>query len=95
MPAVDVPIRVQPRARRDELLGERDGRLLVGVTAPPVDGKANAAVCKLLAKAAGVPASRVSVVRGERSRDKLVRVEGVEDEAALRARLGLSAERPS
>lgn len=88
---VHVPVRVQPRARRNELLGVRDGRLLVGVTAPPVDGKANEAVCKLLAKAAGVPPSSVAVVRGERSRDKLVRFEGVQDEAALGARLGLPA----
>lgn len=90
MGAVDVQVRVQPRARRDELLGMRDGRLLVGVTAPPVDGKANAAVRKVLAKAAGVPPTRVSVVRGERSRDKVVRFEGVEDADALRARLGVS-----
>ena len=88
--AVDIQVRVQPRARRDELLGLRDGRLLVGVTAPPVDGKANAAVRKVLANAAGIPPTRVSVVRGERSRDKLVRFEGVEDPDALRARLGVS-----
>jgi len=86
---VDVDVRVQPRARRNELLGVRDGRLLVGVTAPPVDGKANDAVRKLLAKAAGVPPTSVAVVRGERSRDKVVRFEGVADEAELRARLGL------
>jgi len=55
----------------------------VRVTAPPVDGKANAAVCALIARAAGVPKSRVSVVRGTASRDKVVRVEGV-DAAALR-----------
>lgn len=42
-------MRVIPRARRDELAGVRDGRLLVRVTAPPVDGKANAAVCALAA----------------------------------------------
>ena len=83
-------MRVIPRARRDELAGERDGRLLVRVTAPPVDGKANAAVCALLAGALGVPRGAVQVVRGETLRDKLVRIEGVEDEAAVRARLGLS-----
>lgn len=90
MSAVDVQVRVQPRARRDELLGMRDGRLLVGVTAPPVDGKANAAVRKVLAKAAGIPPTRVSVVRGERSRDKVVRFDSVEDADALRARLGVT-----
>jgi uncharacterized protein len=60
----------------------------VRVTAPPVDGKANAALCALVAKRAGVPPSRVSVVRGTASRDKVVRVEGVEP-AALRAALGV------
>lgn len=81
-------MRVIPRARRDELAGERDGRLLLRVTAAPVDGKANAAVCALLAKAAGVPKGAVRVVRGETSRDKVVRIESA-DEPALRAALGL------
>lgn len=52
-----------------------------------MDGKANAAVCALVAKAAGVAPSRVRVIRGERGRDKVLRVEGV-SEAALRAALG-------
>ena len=83
-------MRAIPRAVRDELAGTRNGRLLVRVSAPPLDGRANAAVCALLAKAAGVPRSAVRVVRGERSRDKRVRIEGVADEAAVRARLGLA-----
>jgi uncharacterized protein YggU (UPF0235/DUF167 family) len=57
------------------------------VTAPPVEGAANDALCRLVAKAAGVAPSRVSVVRGQRGRQKVVRVDGV-DEAALRARIG-------
>jgi uncharacterized protein (TIGR00251 family) len=48
----------------------------VRVTAPPVDGRANAALCKLLARHYGVAPSKVSVVRGETSRDKLVRIDG-------------------
>ena len=62
--------------------------MLIRVTAPPVDGKANDALCRLVAKAAGVPPSRVSVVRGRSARDKVVRVEGVEIDA-LRAALGV------
>jgi len=65
----------------------RDGVLQAKVTAPPVDGKANKALCKLIAKRVGVAPSRVSVVRGEKSRDKVVRVEGVDD-AGLRVALG-------
>jgi uncharacterized protein len=61
---------------------------VVRVSAPPVDGKANAALCALVAERAGVPPSRVSVVRGLASRDKVVRVEGVEP-AALRSALGV------
>jgi hypothetical protein len=81
---------VVPRAKRNELAGQRAGALLVRVTAPPVDGKANAAVCRLIARRAGVPPSRVSVVRGASARDKVVRVEGVEA-SALRAAVGLAA----
>jgi uncharacterized protein YggU (UPF0235/DUF167 family) len=61
---------------------------VVRVTAPPVDGKANAALCALVAERAGVPPSRVSVVRGLSSRDKVVRVLGVQP-GALRSALGL------
>jgi uncharacterized protein YggU (UPF0235/DUF167 family) len=60
----------------------------VRVSAPPVDGKANAELCSLVAELAGVPRSRVSIVRGLSSRDKVVRVEGV-DARELRAALGL------
>jgi uncharacterized protein (TIGR00251 family) len=84
-------VRLQPRARRTEVVGERGGALVVRVTAPPVDGKANAALCALLADRVGVPTSRVSVVRGAAARDKVVRVEGVEA-AAVRAALGLDRE---
>ena len=85
---MELDVRVIPRAARDELAGLRDGRLLVRVTAPPLDGRANAAVCALLAKAAGVPKGAVCVVRGAGSRDKRVRIDGVADEQAARAALG-------
>jgi uncharacterized protein (TIGR00251 family) len=79
-------VRVIPRAKRDEVAGQRGGRLLLRIAAPPVDGAANAAVCKFVAKLAGVPARRVSVVQGQTSRDKLVRIEGISElPPALRA----------
>ena len=84
----DLSVRLQPRARRDEIVGERGGAVVIRVTARPVDGKANEALCRLIAKAAGVPPSRVSVVRGHSARDKVVRVEGISTDA-LRAALGL------
>jgi uncharacterized protein (TIGR00251 family) len=83
-------VRVQPRARRDEIAGERDGRLLVRVTAPPVDGKANAAVRRLLASRLGIPLRRVTVVRGEAARDKLIEIDGLEG-AEVRRRVGRQA----
>jgi uncharacterized protein len=60
----------------------------VRVTEPPLQGRANAALVKLIAKRAGVAKGRVSVVRGARSRDKVVRIEGI-DEGELRRALGL------
>jgi uncharacterized protein (TIGR00251 family) len=83
-----IPVRVQPRARQDEIAGERNGVLVVRVTAPPVEGRANDAARKLLARRLGVPSSRVNVVRGASSRDKLINVEGMDAEA-LRRELGL------
>ncbi len=64
----------------------RDGVLQAKVTAPPVDGRANKALCGLIAKRLRVAPSRVSVVRGEKSREKVVRVEGI-DQATLREAL--------
>jgi uncharacterized protein (TIGR00251 family) len=69
-----VRIRVIPRARKDEVAGERAGRLLVRTTAAPVDGSANDAVRQLLATHFGVPRSAVELVAGHRSRDKTVAI---------------------
>lgn len=74
-------VRLQARAHRDELVGLRDEVLFARVRAPPVDGRANRAVCRLIAREAGVAASRVTIVRGERSREKLLRVSGVDASA--------------
>ena len=87
MRRAELRIRLQPRATREEISGERGGAIVVRVTEPPVDGRANDALVRLIAKRAGVAKSRVTIVRGARSRDKLVRVNGV-DEAELRRALG-------
>jgi uncharacterized protein len=78
-------VRVQPGASRNEIAGSREGAVVVRVTAPPVDGKANKAACKLVAEHFGIPASRVEVVRGGSSRNKVIRLTGVGpgDAAAL------------
>ena len=73
-PATLIDIRVIPRARRDEIDGERAGRLVVRTTAPPADGAANEAVRRILAAHLGVAARDVEVIRGHRTRDKTVRI---------------------
>jgi uncharacterized protein (TIGR00251 family) len=85
LPEARLQVRLRPRGRGDALLGVVDGVLQARVSAPPVEGRANRALCKLIAKRAGVAPSRVSVVRGEKSRDKLVLVEGVDELALLAA----------
>jgi uncharacterized protein len=80
-----IAVRLRPGARGDALLGFEDGVLRARVSAPPLDGRANKALCKLIAARVGVPPSRVDVVRGAKSRDKLVAVLGVDaDELARR-----------
>jgi uncharacterized protein (TIGR00251 family) len=66
-------LRVQPRASRDELL-PADGRLRVRITAPPVDGAANAHLLRYLASRFGVAPSRTELVRGTSGREKTVRI---------------------
>jgi uncharacterized protein (TIGR00251 family) len=80
-------VRVQPRASRDALAGEREGALVVRLTAPPVEDAANEALSRFLGKALGVAPSAVRVVRGATGRNKVVSVAGL-DAATARERLG-------
>lgn len=68
-------LHVQPGARRTEVAGVHGDALKLRLAAPPVDGKANAALRAFLADAFGVPQRQVTLLRGETSRDKVVRVE--------------------
>lgn len=72
--------RVIPRASRSEIVGELDGCLKVRISTPPVDGAANEEVVRFLAKAFGVARSGVSIVAGETSKTKRVRVVGATPE---------------
>ena len=67
---VVLPLRVQPKASRDAVVGLIGERLKVAVTAPPEKGKANAAVVKTVARALGLRTSDVALISGETSRDK-------------------------
>lgn len=85
-------VHVQPNARRTEVAGIHGEALKIRLHAPPVDGKANAALLTFLAEALGVARSAVEITRGETSRTKQVRVRGISTEDAV-ARLSHS--RPS
>lgn len=83
---ITLRVRVQPRASRDALAGERDGALVVRLTAPPVEGAANEALARFLGKRLGVAPTSVRVVSGATGRNKVVSVAGV-DSAVARERL--------
>jgi hypothetical protein len=70
------------------LVGLRDGVIVVRVAAPPLDGRANDAVCRLLAGAIGVRTTSLTILRGDRARDKVIAVDGADQataDAAIRA----------
>lgn len=67
---VTIDIIVQPKSSRDEIAGMLGDRLKIKLTAPPVDGKANAALITFLAKKLGIAKSRITIVRGETGRKK-------------------------
>jgi hypothetical protein len=75
--AVTFDVLVQPRSSREKIGPMHDGRVKIAVTAPPVDGEANAAVIEVVADALGVSKSAVQVVAGVSSRRKTLRVSGV------------------
>jgi uncharacterized protein (TIGR00251 family) len=84
--ALRVTVRVKPRASRQALVGVTEGALEVAVTAPPVEGAANDAVCELLAQTLEVRRRDVRVIAGASSRTKILEVDGI-DSGTVRARL--------
>jgi uncharacterized protein (TIGR00251 family) len=81
------PIRVVPRAKKNEIVGMEDGTLKVRIVAPPIGGKANEALVEFLAQVLEVRKGQVEIARGQRARDKTIRVRGLSEEEA-RKRLG-------
>ena len=86
METARLPVRLTPRASRDAIAGFEGETLRVRVTAPPVEGRANRALVRLLARRLGVPRGAVRVVAGQTSRNKVVAVGGL-DAMELRRRL--------
>jgi uncharacterized protein len=85
---VEIDVRVIPRAGKSGVAGERDGRALVRLSAPPVEGAANQALIELFAKLFDRPKRAVRIVSGEKSRAKRIAVDGV---TAAEARQRLTA----
>lgn len=79
---------VKPRSSKTGLGGVREGRLVVAVAAPPVEGEANAEVVRVLGELLGLPRQQVRIVAGQSGRTKVLEVEGV-SAAELRQRLHL------
>jgi hypothetical protein len=84
-----LPVIVQPRASRNAVAGLQGNVLKLMLTAPPVEGAANAACLRFLADILGVSRARLSVIRGPKARHKLICVTDI-SVAALRTRLGSS-----
>ena len=76
-----------PRAGRTAVAGRRGESILIRLAAAPVDGAANDALVTLLSDTLGVPRRQITIVSGEKSRDKRVEIAGLDD-AAVAARLG-------
>ena len=85
-PTARIDIRVIPRSSKNGIDGVRDGRILVRVTAAPVEGAANDAVTATIAAALDLPRRAVKVIHGDSSRNKTIEITGL-DSAAVRARL--------
>jgi len=81
--AVVVEVRVQPRASRDEIIGEMDGALKIRLQAPAVEDRANEALVEFLARLLKRPKSAVRILSGDRSRSKRLEIRGVTKQQIL------------
>lgn len=79
---IQIRVRVQPKASSNAVVEEQGNRLRIRLTAPPVDGEANEALRRFIAKQLGIAKGMVRLIRGERSRDKTVEVRGIDAETA-------------
>ncbi len=87
--AIFLKIHLLPRASRNEICGLHGDALKVKVTAPPIEGKANMALQRFIAKKLHLASSQVEITAGQRSREKVLRISGVTQEDVEKA-LGIS-----
>jgi uncharacterized protein (TIGR00251 family) len=74
---ISFAVRVQPRARRNAVVGELGGALKIALTAPPVEGRANEACIDFLAEVLDLPRASISIISGQSSRNKVIRITGL------------------
>ncbi|MDD3363847.1 MAG: DUF167 domain-containing protein [Syntrophomonas sp.] len=85
---VRLEVRVQPRSSRNQVVGEQAGALKVKLTAPPVDGEANAALIGFLSGYLKIPRKDINLIKGETSRNKIVEIMGISPEE-LRSKMNV------
>ena len=88
MTGVILKLKLEPKRRRNGIVGQIDGALKIAVTAPPIEGRANIACVELLAELLRLPRSSITIVSGHKSRNKAVRITGMSAHD-IRLRLGI------
>jgi uncharacterized protein (TIGR00251 family) len=83
-PVATIRIHIIPNAKIDKVVGERGDVIKIKLRAPAVEGKANTALRRFLAEELNIPQCAIMLVHGQRSRDKVIRIDGLSDEDALR-----------
>jgi uncharacterized protein len=83
-------VHIVPNAKRNKIVGEHGTAIKIKLLAPAVEGKANAALRSFLAEELKLPERNIVLERGQKSRDKLIRIEGLSEEDARRRLLGLT-----
>jgi uncharacterized protein len=81
---------VVPNARQNKVLGEHNGAIKIKLRAPAVEGKANAALRSFLAEELKIPERSIALERGQKSREKVIRIEGLSEEDTRRRLLALT-----
>ena len=72
-------VHINPNSKKDEILGVYNDSLRVKISSPPVDGKANKAIIKFFSKFLNIPKSKIKIEKGDKSRDKLIAIEGFDE----------------
>lgn len=81
---VILPVWIQPRASKDEIVGEYNGALKIKLTSPPVEGGANRRCIEFLSKRFKIAKSHLEIIKGEKSKDKLIKIIGLKREDVLK-----------